>query len=670
MEVRGVVLAVVLLLAVLLGLGVHLGSTGRQLLVEAERARRQNELEACAAALGERLERLQEVVRRVAGAESLERLSGDGPRADAEDAQRKLDELLAEIARDPAVLRVAVLPLGFGGPLAGYDAAGEPAPSLLAPEGGVSDLVARASGESPRRMLLGLSAAGDAPRFEAAWRTGRGWVIHAVVDARAPLQRVASEARGAWALVGGEQPLWPPGAPLPFVPRPGPAGDRTRVEGDHLVSVAQVAGGELPWRLLVKAPLTRGLSGASQAALALAALVGALAVGLGIYGARSASLGESLRHSERQERELQGTFDAITDPLLVLDRELRVVRGNRAGAVPRGEDYAVALARRGLDDPEAELAAVRGVVARGEPRVAELSAGGRVLEVAQFPVFGPDLSVAGVVEHLRDVTQTKALQAQLVQSDKLSTLGEMAAGIAHEVNNPIGVISMFAQLLSEELGELREGGAGLAEGVDSALEKVQTIEEQAGNVGEIVKGLLRFARKSEGTKQRLDARVAVDRALAIVEHQRLLRDVELERETPAPAWVLGDEGQLAQVVLNLVVNGCHAMGGEGRLRLAVHPPGPDRPAAAGRAFGTVPDGGERVHLVVADSGSGIPADKLERIFEPFFTTKVAGEGTGLGLSVGFAIIRDHQGCIWVDTREGEGTTFTIDLPAAPEEDAG
>jgi signal transduction histidine kinase len=659
-ELRGVVLAVVVLLAILAGLGIHLGSTGRQLLTEAERARRHSELEACAGEIGERVELLDRIVRQVVESESFLAIRQPLPLAEA---FQSFDALLTQLASEPALLRLEILPRGKGPALAGYDRrGGARAPSLLVAALSPPEVVVRARSLPPRQLLLGVRD-GESAHLVAAWATGHGPVVFAELELGDAFEHTArAVGEGRWALAAGERALWPLKGALPYVPPAGSTGSSTHVEGDDVVSVTQVRGGSTSgaWRLLVRTPLTRGFTLATQAALALAALIALLGVGLGIYGARAASLGESLRHSERQERELQGTFDAITDPLLVLDAEFRVVRVNRsASEATAGLTYAEVLERRGLDDPQAELAALRQVVAEGKPRVAEVLAGERVLEVAQFPVFGGDLNVAGIVEHARDVTDTKALRSQLVQSEKLSTLGEMAAGIAHEINNPIGVIVMFSQLLSEELRDKDD--------LQGALRKVTTIEEQAANVGDIVKGLLRFARKSEGSKVRFDANSAVERALSIVGHQKMLRTVTLERTSSGAAFVVGDEGQLAQVVLNLVVNGCHAMKGEGTLKIDVRRSGAGDDPPPGRAFGPAPETEDRVRLSFSDSGAGIPPEKLEKIFEPFFTTKPAGEGTGLGLSVGFAIIRDHAGCIWVHTREGEGTTFTLDLPAAPAE---
>lgn len=666
----GVLLAVGVLLGLVGLIGGTIYSTGRRLLVDAERAERHAEVETKAAGVAVPIELAERVVRTLAEADALERLTRPGGTTGSESSlqYRHLDSLLSQLSREEALIRVEVVSLAFEPPLCGFSRDPlAPAFDLLAPAGKASPFQARASAGSPRQLRLSLVGSAEAPRVAAAWRTGRGWLIYAEVDAGPALGACESlAADGAWALTRQGEIRWPRGAAAPFPVEAAQAG--TRVEAGEILSQARVTQAGGGWQLRVRLPQRSAFSLETRLTLVAAVLVALVVVGLGIYAMRVASLQTSLQQSERQESELQGTFDAITDPLLVLDRELRVVRTNRVaaeehGRAARGDDYAQVLVRRGLRDPGAFLDETRRVIEEGVPHQSELvladPAGDRVWIVAHYPVFAQDLSVSGVVEHARDVTQTRRLQSQLVQSEKLSTLGEMAAGIAHEVNNPIAVISMFAQLLREDLGEI--------EGSASALEKVELIEEQAVSVGEIVKGLLRFARKSEGVKARFDARSAMGRALALLSHQKLLKDVTLVKEPDAslgaPVDVMGDEGQLAQVVLNLIVNACHAMKGEGTLTLGVSR-GTQAEPPLGVAFGTPDETEARVRLTVRDSGAGIEPAALERIFEPFFTTKVTGEGTGLGLSVGFAIIRDHGGCIWVESEIGVGTSFVLDLPDA------
>lgn len=258
-------------------------------------------------------------------------------------------------------------------------------------------------------------------------------------------------------------------------------------------------------------------------------------------------------------------------------------------------------------------------------------------------------------ESARRIEQ-RHMREQLLISDRMASVGTLAAGVAHEINNPIGVISMFAQLLSEEVKDT----------APDAYEKARTIEKHAEQVGSIVKDLLRFSRKSTGEHAPLDARAAIERALGIVEHQKMLREVQLVKELPSdPVMVVGDEGPLAQVVLNLTLNAVQAMEGKGTLTISAKRV-PETAVAPGIAAGEGGAlGGERVWIQVRDTGPGIEARNLKKIFEPFFTTKPAGQGTGLGLSVSFGIVtRDHGGRMWVASEAGKGALFTVELPAA------
>jgi signal transduction histidine kinase len=376
---------------------------------------------------------------------------------------------------------------------------------------------------------------------------------------------------------------------------------------------------------------------------------------------REAAVRRSLDETAQNERFLQGLFDAITDVVVVQDASYRIIRANSVAKKLYGANMigrACYQVYRGASSnarckncPADATVQSRGPihVTMRDPRTDE------VWEIANYPVLDERGQVKAVVEHARNVTDTRRLEQQLVQSEKLSTLGEMAAGVAHEINNPIGIISMFAQLLSEEVRE----------GSPTAYEKARTIEQQAEHVGSIVKDLLRFARKSTGDQGPVDARAVVERSLAIVEHEKMRREVVVKKMVPAdPCMVFGDEGPLAQVVLNLMLNAVQAMEGKGELAVSIVKIGPSERAPGIPAGEGPAPSGERVWIQVRDTGPGIPEKNLKRIFEPFFTTKPAGQGTGLGLSVSFGIVsRDHRGTIWVQSEEGKGALFTVELPA-------
>lgn len=244
----------------------------------------------------------------------------------------------------------------------------------------------------------------------------------------------------------------------------------------------------------------------------------------------------------------------------------------------------------------------------------------------------------------RDITERKSVEKQLTNTEKLASLGTLAAGIAHEINNPLGIMMGFCELLLERI----EPGT-------MEYNDLKTIERHGLHCKSIVERLLNFARISDESEDHCDINTSVEAILAVVKHTLNMNDIRLVY-TPAEGLPLVgiDSRGLQQVILNLISNAVHALNGQGVLSIATR---------AGREPGWV-------EMVVADSGCGIKKEFLPRIFDPFFTTKKVGEGTGLGLSVSFGIISKSGGTITCEsyTRDerpdGPGTTFVITLPAA------
>ncbi len=266
--------------------------------------------------------------------------------------------------------------------------------------------------------------------------------------------------------------------------------------------------------------------------------------------------------------------------------------------------------------------------------------GERILNIAVAPLVAKNFDPIGRLIILDDVTERTQLEEQVVQADKLSSIGLLAAGVAHEVNTPLAVISSYAQMLAKQV-----------EGDPSKAKALDKITSQTFRASEIVNSLLSFSRTAaeEMGPVRLD-KVLAD-TLALVEPQLRKAGVEFETdfEQELPE-VRGVAGKLQQVFLNLVLNARDAMPDGGKLAVRA------RRAAA-------EDGEELVRVEVADSGSGIEREKLARIFDPFFTTKAPKRGTGLGLSVSYGIIKEHGGSLSADSAPGEGATFVIELPA-------
>ena len=248
--------------------------------------------------------------------------------------------------------------------------------------------------------------------------------------------------------------------------------------------------------------------------------------------------------------------------------------------------------------------------------------------------------LAGKVEELeRSNAELAAARESLLRSEKLATVGRLAAGVAHEVGNPLGAIGGYAALAHTRLTS--------AGGDPEVVDWLDRIAVETRRIDRIVRELLDFARPTRPALAPVALDVALDAALRLARPQPRFRDVEVELAMPAglPA-VLAEEGRLCQLFLNLLLNAGDAMGGRGPLRLSAR-------ARAGD-----------VEVDVADRGGGIPDADLSRVFDPFFTTKPPGEGTGLGLSICHAIVESFGGEISAGNREGGGAVFTVRLPVA------
>jgi two-component system NtrC family sensor kinase len=239
-------------------------------------------------------------------------------------------------------------------------------------------------------------------------------------------------------------------------------------------------------------------------------------------------------------------------------------------------------------------------------------------------------------ESLRMQQELHKTQLQLLQAEKMASLGKLAAGVAHQLNNPLGGITLFTKLLMEE--HILE---------DDIRNDLERILRDAQRCRDTVKELLEFARQSRYEMRPQDINQALSRTLFLVENHSIFQNVQIEKALapdlpPAPA----DTQQLNHLFMNIIFNAAQAMKGKGKLTL--------------KTF-LIPNT-NRVGIAISDTGPGIPPEILSRIFEPFFTTKEEGQGTGLGLSLAYSIVENHNGTISVQSKPGEGTTFTIELP--------
>ncbi len=237
---------------------------------------------------------------------------------------------------------------------------------------------------------------------------------------------------------------------------------------------------------------------------------------------------------------------------------------------------------------------------------------------------------------VRDVSQLRSWEGRVLQSERLTAMGKLAGEIAHEINNPLGGILLYANLIKEDLTP-----------GSTARMNLEKIIKLATRCRIIAKGLLNFGRSSSRSYDPVDLNRVVVEIYSMVEDHRLLKEVQVEmRLADDLPHIMADKGQMEQVVLNLLINAGEAMGGKGRIVVETR---------------RLPE--ERsIKLVVEDSGPGIPQELMSRIFEPFFTTKQPGHGTGLGLSITLGIVQRHGGRIEVFSPPGKGARFEVTLP--------
>jgi len=340
---------------------------------------------------------------------------------------------------------------------------------------------------------------------------------------------------------------------------------------------------------------------------------------------------------EAEADRFRSIVDSMPQGVVLTDARLRVLQANRsarsmleAANVPGVDDLEPFVRHYEL---EAAVERVRGAcapLAEGEVRIDEE----RVWIVTVSPVHDPKGAVEGLVLVLTDVSERRRLRDQLTQAEKMSSLGRMISGVAHELNNPLASIVGYAQLIDPASGD------------EKLAERLQILRREAERCRKIVENLLSFARRREPEILSLSLNEVVRNVVTLLEYQLRVDDVgvetELGRDVPA---LRGDAHQLEQVLVNLLTNARHAIGKSGR-------PGTVFISTRRAASGTVV-------LEVRDDGPGIPDAVRSRIFDPFFTTKPAGEGTGLGLSLVYGIVAAHGGTIEVHQPPEGGTLFRL-----------
>jgi hypothetical protein len=355
---------------------------------------------------------------------------------------------------------------------------------------------------------------------------------------------------------------------------------------------------------------------------------------------------------EKKRKEIQAVLDGITDLMLILSEDLKIQRVNHVfsewfpGVDPIGS-YCYKLFR-GEDNRCENCPAQRSL---DQDRIVKdlciykVDDKFRHFEIIASPLKTDPTGERNVLLFKRDVTLEKEFQAQFYQAEKMATVGALAAGVAHEINNPLAAISGFAEGLQRRIGRIQDKVE--PELLDDFAEYTDTIIKECLRCRDIVQTLLTFSRPVATSLGPVDMNQCVRDTLFILKHHfkeqhNIAVKTDLQANLPV---IMGDESQLKQVIINLFTNAFDATRDGDIIRIIT---------SAGH------DGG--VELIVEDSGCGISAELHDKLFEPFFTTKPVGQGIGIGLSTCYSIVKNHRGEITVTSKEGKGTFFKVSLP--------
>ena len=360
-------------------------------------------------------------------------------------------------------------------------------------------------------------------------------------------------------------------------------------------------------------------------------------------GVRNAKLIDELTFMQKYLEELLQTANAL---IVVTDRERLVKVFNQAFSALTGLRQDEVLGRDLLElVTEAERPRVLGVLSdslRGERarfEAAVRAPGGREVRVALSTagVLSPEGEVEGIVAIGQDLTAIRELERQVVQAEKLSSLGTLAASVAHEINNPMTAVAAYVESMIEQARTDRPLPKDLTD-------KLQKIRDNSQRILRFTHDLVSYARPAVDRPHEMSLHPTIDLAISFCGHVLDHHHVQVEKSYGSLPPILGVPAHLAQVFVNLITNACHAMEGGGVVTISTG----------------MEDG--RAVVRVDDTGSGITPEDLSQIFEPFFTTKPAGKGTGLGLSIVHGIVEKHGGRIEVQSAPGKGSRFCIRLP--------
>ncbi|MBT0895146.1 GAF domain-containing protein [Geobacter hydrogenophilus] len=352
----------------------------------------------------------------------------------------------------------------------------------------------------------------------------------------------------------------------------------------------------------------------------------------------------------RAKKEWEETFLAVTDPIFLVDTDYNVLLHNNRLSPAMSGFWNQAVSNKcfarlhGRTHP-CENCPIKEVQRTGKPVFQRWQTdAGLLLDISYYPVFNEEKQLSAVTIIIKDVTDKTKMEAQLVQTAKLAALGEMAAGVAHELNSPMTVIIGTAQLLLRELQQ------------DAQYDRAEVLEDIVNSglrCKRIIQNLLTFSRQNQPPATDVDLNAEVERVLSMIQYQINRSQIKIvEQLAPFLPRLTANGPQIQQVLTNLLINARDALGEVDRKEKLI---------TVATAL-LVRDRKKWAVLSVRDNGVGIAPENLSKIFTPFYTSKEATKGTGLGLSVSLGIAESHNGTIEVESRLGEGSTFSLLLP--------
>ena len=362
---------------------------------------------------------------------------------------------------------------------------------------------------------------------------------------------------------------------------------------------------------------------------------------------------ENLREAAEEWRT---TFDSITDLVSIHDRDFKIIRVNKALADTFKTHPKELIGKtcyevlHGTKESPTDCPHMQTLETK-KPATAEFFDPrlGVHREVSTSPIFNEKGEVIGSVHIAKDITKRKQaeerekqLQQELNLSSRLASIGEMAAGIAHEINNPLTSVIGFSELLMER------------DTPEDIKQDLKIINENAQRVVTIIRNMLAFARPKGKGKEYMDINSIVSRVLEVRSYEMKTGNIAVTPQlAPDLPRTMADDGQIQQVLINIIINAEQAM-------IEAH--------GKGKLLVTTEKVSNMIRISITDDGPGIAEEQLDKIFDPFFSTKEPGEGTGLGLSVSYTIIKEHDGRLYVESQPGKGATFVVELPIVTTDD--